>query len=280
MFSQLSAVLFGLASAATWGAGDFSGGLATKRNSTYVVVVVSQLIGLALLLALALLFAEPLPPPDGLLFGALAGLSGGIALAALYQGLAGGHMGVVAPITAVIAAAVPVLFGFFVEGLPSPRQLVGFLIAFLAVWLIARSADGAKIDRRDLSLALIAGLGFGLFFILIDRAGDTAIFWPLAAARLASITLLTITALLLGRWASPGIAQLPLIALAGIMDAAGNAFFILAAQGGRLDIAAILSSFYPAMTVLLAWLILGERLTLPQWFGIILAVVAVILIAV
>jgi uncharacterized membrane protein len=130
MSSALSAVFLGLASAACWGAGDFTGGVVTKRNNVYTVVIISQLAGLAFLIGLTLLLAEPLPPIDGLLLGAAAGISGAIAILALYSSLASGRMSIVAPITAVVTATVPVIFGLFIEGLPAMRQLLGFGIAF------------------------------------------------------------------------------------------------------------------------------------------------------
>ena len=138
---ELSGILFGLASAASWGAGDFSGGLAAKRSPVYSVVILSQLVGLVLLVALALLLSEPFPTPSDLLWGAAAGLVGGLGLMALYQGLATGRMGVVAPVNAVVSAALPVLFGIWVEGPPAIQQFAGFGLAFVGVWLVSRSSD-------------------------------------------------------------------------------------------------------------------------------------------
>lgn len=278
---ELTAVLFGLAAAASWGAGDFSGGVATKRSHVYLVVLLSHIVGIAGLLLLILLFGEPFPTWRDLLIGAMGGISGAIGVLALYTGLAQGRMGVVAPLTAVITAIVPVLFGLFLEGLPQLHQLAGFAVALFAVWLISSDNGEGPAGLRwgDLRLPAVAGLGFGLFFIFIDHVSDNAILWPLVGARVASILMMTILVLISRRWERPVRTQLGWIALAGIFDAGGNAFFALATSLGRLDVATILSSLYPATTVLLARFILDERLTRRQGAGVAAALLAVILIA-
>ena len=277
--SQALAVAFGLASAASWGSGDFSGGLATRRSNVYGVVILSQLVGAVFLVALAFLLEKSGTGTQNLWLGALAGIAGVIGLVALYRGLASGRMGVVAPLTAVVTAALPVLVSLITEGLPAPLQLVGFGIALVAVWLLSGAGGGASRRTRDVGLALVAGLGFGLFFILIGRVSHSAILWPLVAARVASIGFLFSFATLAGQWEAPARGRLPLIALAGVLDTGGNAFFALATQAGRLDIAAVLASLYPAATVLLAWLILKEHLLRRQWLGIVAALVALAFIA-
>jgi len=279
MDPELLAIIFGLASAASWGSGDFSGGLATRRSNVYGVVIGSQFVGLLLLVGLALIYAEPLPPSGDLLIGAVAGLIGGVGLMALYQGLAVGRMGVVAPIAAILSAALPVLVGTFAEGLPAIPQLAGFALALVAVWLITRGKGALPIQWRELGLPVVAGLGFGLFLVLIDQASETSVFWSLAAARVASLTLLITIAAVLGRRIVPAREQLGLVLLSGVGDAAGNTFYTLAAQLGRMDIAAILSSLYPAATVLLARFVLHEQLTRRQWAGLLIALAAVVLIA-
>jgi drug/metabolite transporter (DMT)-like permease len=278
--SEALAVVFGLASAASWGAGDFSGGVATKRNSVYSVIIVSQLVGGALLLALAFLLAEAIPSPDNLLFGGLAGISGALGLVALYTALARGRMGIVAPLTAVVTAFFPVIVGIVNEGFPSTWQLLGFGIAFIAVWFLSRGGSDAAIQARELSLPIAAGLGFGLFFIFIDRVSHSAILWPLVIARIASISMLFVFITTTRRGGKiPARNQLLIIFLAGILDTGGNAFFALATRLGRLDISAVLASLYPAATVLLAWFILKERLAFQQWVGVVAALVALVLIA-
>ncbi|MBK8904254.1 MAG: EamA family transporter [Anaerolineaceae bacterium] len=282
---ELLAVAYGLASAAVWGAGDFSGGLATKKGNVYVVVTLSQLVGLVCLLTLALLLEGALPPARDLLFGALAGLAGVIGVLALYTGLAQGRMGVVAPMTAVLTAAIPVVVGITAEGVPSLWVLAGFALALTAVWLLSGGGNTDGIRRDELGLALLAGLGFAFFFIFIDQISVGVIFWPLTAARMASVLLLLLFILSRRLWGSFQPAPLPhsllpIIALSGILDSGGNYFFALATQSGRLDIAAVLASLYPASTVLLARLVLKETLGPRQWLGVAVALVALVLITV
>ncbi|MGB8647519.1 MAG: DMT family transporter [Anaerolineae bacterium] len=277
--SEFLSVIYGLASAASWGAGDFSGGLATRRTTVYRVIVVSQIAGGLLLLAAALLLTQAVPSPGNLLLGALAGACGTVGLIALYSGLAQGRMGVVAPTAAVVTAVLPVVVGIFGDGLPSLRQLAGFGVALVAVWFLARGDSREPIRLGDFKLPLIAGIGFGLFVTLIGRVSSESVLWPLIAARCASVALITLYATYRRQGIAPQWNHLPLIALAGILDSGGNALFALAARAGRLDISAVLSSLYPAATVLLAWLVLHERLTRPQWLGVIAALVALVLIA-
>lgn len=284
MTSETLAILYGLTSAAVWGTGDFTGGLATKRVDVYRVVLLAHFIGLILFMSLALLTGEALASGADLRYGAVAGLAGMVGLLALYRGLADNGMGITAPLAAVVTAVIPIIVGAMIEGLPSSLQLVGFGVGLVAVWFLAGSEEGEGIHWRELTLPVVAGVGFGFFLVLIDRVSGGALFWPLTASRAASVIFLVIviqrrpqSSLTL---AGIGMGVLPLILLSGVFDAGGNAFAMLAAQTGRLDIASILSSLYPASTVLLAWLLLGERLSLPQRWGAVLALAAVVLITV
>src|SRR3954447_17978239 len=185
---NLTAVVFGLASALCWGAGDFSGGLATKRARVFGVLALGQAGGLLLLIVLALVWDEPLPSATDLAWGLAAGLAGAVGLAALYRALAIGQMGMVAPLSAVLTAALPALFGALTEGLPSTLKLFGFGLALVAIWLVA-GTGGSGSMREGSGLAVLAGCGFGLFFIMVHRAGANAVFWPLTAARIGSLAL-------------------------------------------------------------------------------------------
>lgn len=279
MSSEAATVAYGLASAAAWGAGDFGGGLATRRSSARGVILFSQLIGVGLLFLLMGFMPQPAPLPRDLIFGVLAGICGSLGLVGLYTALSRGRMGVVAPVAAVVTAVIPLITGFFLEGSPPLQKMGGFLLAMLAVWFLSRSSAQLTVAPRELLLPAAAGVGFGLFFIFIDRVTAGVILWPLIAARLASIVIMTVWSLARRPFTAPTWRQLPLIALAGIGDTGGNAFFALAAQAGRLDIASVLASLYPAATVLLAWLVLKERLGLKQWLGVALAAAALPLIA-
>jgi drug/metabolite transporter (DMT)-like permease len=279
MFHGLSTVAFALAASITWGAGDFSGGLATRRAQVLSVVFGAHTVGLIMLVALAFVWSEPFPTTLDLIWGSVAGLAGALGVVAFYQALAVGRMGIVAPIAAMLSAATPVLFGVLIEGLPGPIQLLGFVLAFIAVGLIS-GLGVAKGSTRGLGLALLAGLGFGSFFILISRVSHGAVFWPLASARLSSVLFLLAVVLFRRQKILPAKSVWPMVFLAGALDVAGNVFFVLATHVGRLDVAAILSSLYPAVTVLLATIILKERVTRLQAIGIVIALVAIPLISV
>jgi uncharacterized membrane protein len=224
-----------------------------------------------------------------LLLGAAAGAVGGVGLTCLYRGLSIGRMSVVAPITAVGAALVPVAWGLLQGERPGPFALVGVVLAIVAVGLISRTGDevvdgshaAAPSDARPyLLLAIVAGVSFGGVFVLLAETGDDAGFWPLVAGRLTSITLLTIGGLAAKQSFRPGgrAALLP-IAAAGVLDMAANAIYLLAARRGLIALVAVLSSLYPASTVLLARLVLKERLLGLQVAGLGLAAAGVTLIA-
>ena len=280
--SAAGAVGLGLLSAASWGAGDFCGGLATRRANAFSVVIGSQAVGALLLIGLALALGQPLPPAAAWGWGALAGAAGALGLTALYRALATGRMGVAAPLSAVFAAALPVALSALTSGLPAPLTLIGFTLALLAVWLLSRPEHAAPLAARDLGLPLLAGAGFGLFFVCVaqaNQAGGAASFWPLVAARAASLGLMGGMARVTGQTPWPPRAAWRLGTLSGLLDAGGNAFFMLAVSVGRLDVAAVLSSLYPASTVLLAGLVLRERFTRLQLAGIAAALAAIALIA-
>lgn len=304
------AILSGLAAALSWGAGDFSGGVASRRAAPVRVVLASQFIGTLALLALGWLLRQPRPLPADLLTGAIAGLAGGIGLLLLYLSLARGKMGVAAPLTAVAAGGIPLFVGLATEGLPGVAQLAGFLLALAAIWIISRPGGAERLRPRDIALPLLAGIGFGVFLAIIGSIDErTGFVWPLVAARAASMTLMGCLLLagitggvaddrrhtsgLLsadeeagdsGRGPSSAVrrrSNFPwhLAAIAGLGDTAGNAFFVYSSQIGRLDVAAVLGALYPAATVLLARVLLGEQLTPRQNAGVGLALLAVILIA-
>lgn len=279
MGSDVLALICGLTSAASFGTADFCGGFATKRSSVFSIILVSQFFGLALFVVLAVTLEKAVPSTGNMALGGLAGIFGTIGLAALYRGLATGRMGVVAPVSAVIAAVFPVVVSFFLEGMPSNVQLAGLLLGLCAIWYLAGGGSGTSIQLHELRLSVAAGFAFGLFFIVIDQVSSIAILWPLVSARIVSITLLSVFITIRKDRIKPVFSQLIIIASAGLFDAGGNILFALATRLGRLDISATLTSLYPAGTVFLAWIILKERLSPRQLFGVITALVALILIA-
>ena len=276
---EIIAVIYGLAAAVSWGAGDFSGGFATKTCSVYGVLLVANVTGLVLLSICVLLVGSPAPHLYFLLLGAAAGIFYFLGLAALYKSLASGRMGLVAPLTAVIAAVLPVLFAMFWEGLPSSLQSIGFVVAFAAIWLLSVPERTQKVNWRKFGLPAAAGLCFGLTFIFIDGASDQGLLWPLVAARCAGLAGLIIFLAVFRSTILPPKKKYPIACLSGIFDTAGTALFALAAQTGRLDISAVLASMYPATTVMFARLVLKERLNLRQWTGVAVALFALALIA-
>jgi drug/metabolite transporter (DMT)-like permease len=243
------------------------------------VVVGVQGFGLVFLFFPVVLAHIPVPPVEKLFWGGMAGLSGTCGVVALYVGLARGPMGVVAPVAAVVTALVPVVVGAGLEGAPRPLKYAGFGLAVMAIWLMAGSSRRSSLRLRHLTLPVLAGLGFSGFFVLIDRAGETATFWPLIAARSVSLPLIILAGAWSGRGFLPLAGELPHVLAAAFFETAGNIFFVLAARYGRLDTAAVMGSLYPAATVLLARCFLNEKLNRRQWLGSLAAMAAVVMIA-
>ena len=273
-------VLYGLASALVWGSADFAGGLATKKNNVYTVILLSQGAGALLIVFLIPLFGETFTTWTDVAVGCLAGISGAIGLIFFYRALARGPMGMVAPVTAVVTGGLPVVISFLNEGLPDGLQLAGIAMALPAVWLVSQGEGGfQRASLQRLSMPALAGMFFALFFILINSVSDRVILWPLAGARVASLSLMLCVIIFQRSWQPPLEGNIPLIALTGVLDMGGNAFFALAARAGRLDIAAVLAGLGPAVTVLLARSFLKERLIPKQKAGVLLALVAILLLA-
>jgi drug/metabolite transporter (DMT)-like permease len=243
------------------------------------------MLGVAVAASSATVRGEPVPAIGDVTWAFAAGAGGGIALVAFYHGLAVGRVSTVAPIAGVLAAAVPVVFGAIEEGLPTLRQGVGLALALVAVVLVSIASEedhlpaGGTPRRTSIALATLAGVGFGLFYVFIDRVPSGLVFWPLVASRTASITSVAVIALVGGTSFAGARRVLPLLVVAGTLDVGGNAGFLLAAQAGRLDIASILASLYPIVTVVLAILVLRERVGPRHAIGMAAAIAAIVLIA-
>jgi drug/metabolite transporter (DMT)-like permease len=281
MASTFTTALFGLASAASWGAGDFSGGLATRRTAVLPVAVVSQGAAFAILLGVAFVRYEPIPALHTLAWGSAAGLCGVVGIASLYRALAVGVMGIAAPVSGVLAAAFPVAFAAFTQGLPTAWQITGFGLAMAGVWLVSRPQGTVR--TGGLGLAVLSGIGFGGFYILISRAQAASVFWPLAASKATSLGAVAAASAIAARtrpdaFAPPPVGLLPLMLASGVLDAGGNVFFVLAEHAGRLDVASVLASLYPASTVMLARVVLRERLSPTQAMGVAAVLTAIPLI--
>jgi drug/metabolite transporter (DMT)-like permease len=272
--TNLMGIFFAVASAISWGSGDFSGGQATRKSHQYQVLMLAAFSGMIFLAISAIIRGEGLPTGRTIFWAGLAGLAGALGMAALYRALSMGNTASVAPTSALTCAALPVIFGLITEGLPQPVQLSGFGVAFLGIWLVSRSANAReKIFREGMTLAFLSGIGFGGFFIFIAMVEKDQVFIPVLIARCATL-IVALIMLRTKRLAFPGLGSNPRALLAGVLDTGGNVFYLLATQFTRLDIAALLSSFYPAMTVILAGAVLKEKITFTQWTGMILCLVA------
>jgi len=274
----LPAVLAAL-SAFVWGTGDFCGGKATQRANALAVTVLSQVAGLPVLAGCVAIFGGSWSWPT-MLWGAGAGLAGVVGIVLLYQGLSRGAMAIFAPVTAVTAAVVPLIFGLLTQSVPGPLALIGVGCAVVAVALVSLSGGHSPVTPGLIGLALASGACFGIFFILLAGAGDTGGMWPLVGARAASVlcglgaALVTRTSLRIRpsslRWAL----------VAGPFDIFANALYVLAAREGPLAVVAPISALYPVSTVLLALLIDRERVRPVQLAGLGLAATALVLVAV
>ncbi len=266
-----------LAAVFAWGTSDFLGGYGSRRANAFMLTAIAHLSGLLLMAGIALASHAPFPSRSAVAWALLGGLSGGGALAIFYRALATGRMGLTAPVAAVLGAAIPTAFGIFREGLPQAAQVVGFVMAATGIWLISRTEDESS--REGIGMAALAGIGFAGFYLCIRQAGDGSAFWIAATSKVASLTL-TGLIVLIGRSARDidrrGVA---LGILAGCLDIIGSVLFIRASQTGRLDAAVVLSSLYPAVTVLLARFILKEHFTRWKALGMVAALLAVPMIA-
>ena len=278
--------LLALTSATLYGAADFLGGVASKRLSTTLVVAISQAVGLVVLLGAITLLPPAEPTGTDLAYGAAAGLAGTVGVGLLYRALAIGVMGVVAPITAVCAVAIPVLFSVVRGDRPAPLVIAGIGIALVAIVLVSQQPSGAAADlRRSPRLppgvphALASGVAIGVFFVALSQARPEAGLWPLVGARAAAVPI-CVAAGLLGGASLRGVARRTAViaSAAGVTDMSANVLYLLASQLGSLPVAVTLSSLYPASTVVLARIVLGERLHRMQMVGMACALVAVLCI--
>jgi drug/metabolite transporter (DMT)-like permease len=300
------AYILALASAVAYGAADFLGGFAARRASALAVVVTSQAAGLVVLLAMLPVLPDTSPSAGDLAWGAAAGLSGGTGVALLYRALAVGTMAVVAPTTAVCAVAIPVFVSMSRGERPGRLTLIGMALAVVAIALVSRPHVGrphvgvgrvlvlrpATLISRVLEsktrpapslppgvgLALLSGVAIGVFFLALARTSSGAGLWPLVAARVVSVTCFAVAALATRRPLMVPAAALGTVIGAGTVDMIANALYLLATRLGAMSPVVTLSSLYPASTVLLARVVLGERLSMIQKIGITCALVAVMLI--
>ena len=294
----------GLLAALLYGAADFIGGLASRRSSTFSVVVISQAAGLLLFFILLPLLPHAAAARSDFGWGLAAGVSGGIGIVLLYRGLAIGRMSMVSPVTAVLAALIPLAAGLLRHERPSALSLTGVALALVAVVLVSASQHpsepaphggergldptaGQPLARArilgtwppGLIEALLSGVAIGGFLLFLAQSSHSAGLWPLAAARVSSIVLFSVIALAARRPLKPQPRSLTPIVGAGVLDMSANACYLLATRHGLLSLVVVLASLYPASTVLLARLVLNERLTSTQMAGVGCSLAAIALIA-
>ncbi len=284
--------LLALAAAALWGGGDFSGGMAVKRagGSTAAalrVVLLSHALSFCVLCVVAHARGDTFPQGAALQWGLAAGVAGGVSLTCFYVALSRGAMGAASAVSGLMAAAIPAAITLWIDGSPGIGRLAGFGLAGLAIWLIAAGPSDAPARRGTMALAVVAGAGFGVYFVALKMAGAAGVVWPMATARMGS---LSVCSLLLGGMrlremrrrvrGTVGMARTVVLwaVSTAVLDTSGNLIFIAATRAGRLDVAAVLASLYPASTILLAAAMLGERPTRRQGWGMGVAAVAVVLV--
>jgi uncharacterized membrane protein len=272
-------LILSLCSAVAYGLSDFTGGILTRRASAWAVAATSQ--AAATVLALWLWVAtEGEPDAPALLWGALAGIGSGAGNVLIYRGLAIGRMTVVAPLSAIAAATLPLLVGLTSGERPGRLPILGVVAALPAIWLVSGSSSGLSGAKRvDLINGLVAGLGFGLQFSALGQVPEQAGLAPLAISQAVSVVTIVMGAQALSAPWIPRDRFSRLGVVAGLFAGIATICFQLAAQSGMLTIAAVVTSLYPAVTVLLAALVLRERVGQAQGVGLVLAAIAVTLIA-
>jgi drug/metabolite transporter (DMT)-like permease len=282
--TQFAPTLYSVIAVFLWGASDFAGGYGSRRANAFVFTAFSHVCALVLMLTIAFAFAPhgTFPSRSSIVWATLAGASGGFSLAIFYRALATGKMGVNAPIAALVGAAIPALVDIALEGAPTRWMIGGFTLAIIAIWLITRPESN---DRKDSSgrpagagMAALAGVGFAGFYLCVHQASGSTL-WIAAISRVGSFAVTAIVVIITRASLSLDRHRIGLGMLAGCLDITGSALFIVASQRGRLDEAVVLTSLYPAVTVLLARLVLKEHFSRWKFIGLLAALASVPMIA-
>ncbi len=254
--------------------------MGAKRANAFVVTAFSHVCAFGFMFAIAFAAHEPLPSRDSLMWAVLAGSVGGFSLALFYRALASGQMGLTAPISALLGAAIPTLWDIALEGAPSRWTIVGFVLAIVAIWLITRpeSSDAESGRPAGVGLAALAGVGFAGFYLSIHQATGSPL-WLATISRVGSFAATAVAVAVVRAPVALNRGSAMLGAFAGILDISASALFIVANQRGRLDEAVVITSLYPAVTVLLARIVLKEHFSRWRFVGLLTALAAVPLIA-
>jgi drug/metabolite transporter (DMT)-like permease len=273
-------ILLALSSALIYGVGDYCGGRASRFHPSAIVTVVGQSVSLVLITAAVLLVGTPMPSMSTMVWGAGAGVAGAVGLASLYYAFANGSMSVVAPIAGVVGAVLPVVVGIATGERPQGIAYVGIALAIAAVALVSGAIGEHErpTSHRVMGFAVFAGVGFGVLFVALDQTDDASGLWPLLAARLSSVPLLVLIVAVTGARVGAQRKQLRLAVVAGGLDMAANVLYLEAVRGGLLSLVAVVSSMYPASTVMLAFVIDRERVNRWQALGMGLAAGSLVLV--
>ncbi len=274
---QSATAAYGLAAVFAWGTSDFLGGYFTRRLNVFLFTAVFNLGGLILMAALVGASHAPAPPGRSVLWALAGGITGGIGVAIFFRALSTGKMGLTAPVAAVLGAAIPTLVSIFIEGPPGRVTIAGFALAGTGLWLITRVQDGGT--PQGTGLAVLAGIGFAGFYLCLREAGPGSVLWFALLTRTGGLIITGAIALLLSNFRNISPADAARATLTGCIDSLGTMLFVLASQSGRLDEAVVISSLYPAVTVLLARIVLKEHLTRWRFIGLLAALAAVPMIA-
>lgn len=279
---QFAPAVYSIIAVFLWGASDFAGGYGSRRANAFVLTAFSHVCALALMGSIALAQHGAFPSRSSVLWALLAGAVGGFSLAIFYRALASGQMGVTAPIAALLGAAIPTMVDIAIEGAPSRWTIAGFVLAILAIWLITRpEASQAQDDGgrpAGVAMAALAGVGFAGFYLCIHQASGSPS-WIAAISRIGSITTTTIAVIASRAPLRLNLSGIALGTFAGFFDVSASALFIYASLHGRLDEAVVITSLYPAVTVLLARLVLKEHFSRWKVVGLLAALAAVPMIA-
>ena len=276
--AQYIPAAYSLTAVGVWGASDFLGGVGARRANAFLFTAIVHSSGLVVGGALALMTRAPFPGTVSLLWSLVAGMLAGVSLAFFYRALACGNMGLVAPVAAVLSAAIPAIVTAFGSGFPGIRQVIGFILAGIGVWLISRT-EGTVGRPEGLGVAVLAGIGFAGWYLCAHRAGNSSALWVAVCSRWVSFLVTASIVVFKRQLRAVPMPVLTIAVVAGILDITGSIVFIRAAQIGRLDAAVVLSSLYPAVTVLLARVFLHEHFSRARTIGMVAALVSVPMIA-
>ncbi|HZZ15357.1 MAG TPA: DMT family transporter [Candidatus Sulfotelmatobacter sp.] len=275
--TQFSCAAYGLAAVLAWGTSDFLGGYATRRANAFLFAVIFNLGGLIMTGTLATASHAPTLSGRAVAWVLAGGACGGVGVAIFFRALSAGRMGITAPVAAVLGAAIPTIFSIFTEGMPGKIPVFGFVLAAIGLWLITRTEDSQALD--GIGLAIFAGIAFAGFYLCVRQAGNGSVLWIAAFSRTGGLAITALVVGLSGNFRDITPAGIRWAVLTGCIDSLGTMMFVMASQTGRLDESVVISSLYPAITVLLARVVLKEHFTRLRFIGMLAALAAVPMIA-